>query len=211
MERLDDILHDFKNPAIATAGFARRVKRLIEKDCSLPADSPVYRYLDILIEETNRLQEMALSIYHVGKEEVIDLTEVTKNRFEINKEAINEQLKQNVDLHEGPFQNALFVKCYPLHLERILDNMLNNATNAVPSQGGSLSIRTYADGKWACLEISNTGHLSEEERLRLLEGEGRGRGIYITHRIIRLLKGKLKINVGKNTTTIIVCLPQHQA
>jgi GAF domain-containing protein len=30
MERLDDILHDFKNPAIATAGFARRLKRLLE-------------------------------------------------------------------------------------------------------------------------------------------------------------------------------------
>ncbi|MBW1803477.1 MAG: hypothetical protein JRJ85_22445, partial [Deltaproteobacteria bacterium] len=32
MERLDDILHDFKNPAIATAGFARRLKRLLEQE-----------------------------------------------------------------------------------------------------------------------------------------------------------------------------------
>ncbi len=27
LEKMDDILHDFKNPAIATAGFARRVKK----------------------------------------------------------------------------------------------------------------------------------------------------------------------------------------
>ena len=59
-------------------------------------------------------------------------------------------------------------------------------------------------------EITNTGQMSEEERLRLLEGEGRGRGIYITHRIIRLLKGKIDIRVGRDTTTIIVGLPHYE-
>ena len=103
------------------------------------------------------------------------------------------------------------VRCYPIHLERILDNLLNNATNAIPPQGGLLSIRTYWDGTWACAEITNSGLISEEERLRLLEGEGRGRGLYITHRIIGLLKGKIDIRLGKNTTTLIVCLPPESA
>ncbi len=210
MERLDDILHDFKNPAIATAGFARRLKNIFEQEGRLEEDSKVRQYLDILLKETSRLQEMALSLYEVGKEQVVDLTGVLKNRFEINKEAIKEQLKQNVELMEGPFVDPLYVQCYPLHIERILDNLLNNATKAIPMRGGSLSIRTYSDGNWACAEISNTGIISEEERLRLLEGEGRGRGLYITHRIIRLIKGKLEIRVGKNTTTIVVRLPSHE-
>ena len=155
------------------------------------------------------MQEVALSLFEVGKEQVVDMTAVLKNRFEINKEAIKEQLKQNVDLKEGPFEEPLYVDCYPLHLERILDNLLNNATKAIPLRGGSLSIRTYRDGNWACAEISNTGIISEEERLRLLEGEGQGRGLYITHRIIRLIKGKLEIRVGLNTTTLVVRLPRH--
>ncbi|MBN2123268.1 MAG: GAF domain-containing sensor histidine kinase [Deltaproteobacteria bacterium] len=210
MERLDDILHDFKNPAIATAGFARRLKRLIDEQPALKDDQTIKRYVEILLEETSRLQEMALSLYHIGKVQTVNISLVLRNRFEINKEAIREQLKQNVELQEGPFLDPLFVRCYPLHLERILDNLLNNATNAIPLQGGILAIRTYAEEEWACAEITNTGLISEEERLRLLEGEGQGRGLYITHRIVRLLKGKIDIRVSRDTTTLLVRLPLYR-
>jgi len=74
MERLDDILHDFKNPAIATAGFARRVNQLLEKEYKLETDSKIKRYLNVLMEEANRLQEMALSISHTGKEQRVRST-----------------------------------------------------------------------------------------------------------------------------------------
>ncbi|MFC1822000.1 GAF domain-containing protein [Thermodesulfobacteriota bacterium] len=209
MERLDDILHDFKNPAIATAGFARRLKSMIEEEKLEERNPKIGRYLDILLEETSRLQEMALSLYKVGNQQVVDLTQILQKRFAINREAIKEQLKQNVQLKKGPLEDPLPISCYPLHLERILDNLFNNATNAIPLQGGELSIRTYRDGNWACAEIANTGHISEEERLRLLEGEGRGRGLYITHRIMPLLKGKIEIKSGKDTTTVTVRLPLH--
>ena len=154
---------------------------------------------------------MALSIYQVGEEQIVNLTEVLRNRFEINKEAIKEQLKQNVSLQEGPFHEQLYIRCYPIHLERILDNLLNNATNAIPLRGGTLSICTLVDGNWACAEISNTGVISKEERVRLLEGDGRGRGFYITYRIIRLLKGKIEIRTDKNTTTLAVRLPLYDS
>ncbi len=207
MERLDDILHDFKNPAIATAGFARRLKMLLARERDEETVATIEKYVDILMEETSRLQEMALSLYHIGTEQVVNLTEILKKRFEINKEAIREQLKQNVELQEGPLDDSLPVLSYPLHLERILDNLLNNATNAIPLKGGKLAVSTYRDSGWACVEITNTGNISEEQRLRLLEGEGQGRGLYITHRIIRILKGKIDIKVGKETTTVVVRLP----
>jgi signal transduction histidine kinase len=52
--------------------------------------------------------------------------------------------------------------------------------------------------------------MSEEERLMFMEGGGRGRGLYITHRIIRLLNGKLELRVGLKTTTMVVRLPIHR-
>jgi signal transduction histidine kinase len=209
MELMDDILHDFKNPAIATAGFARRLKQLLQKEDHPQHKEQIDLCLDILLEETSRLQELALSVYEVGKEQIVNLTERLKQRFAINEQAIKEQLKQNVILHRGPFEDPLYVRGYPLHLERVLDNLLNNATKAIPSRGGSLSVRTYRDGDWACAEITNTGRIPETERVRLLEEEtgGLGRGLHITYRFVRLLRGNVDIRVGKETTTFVVRLP----
>lgn len=207
MERLDDALHDFKNPAIAVAGFARRLKRLLEEEELLARRSELLRYAEILEQETTRLQELAMSIYQVGEEQVLDLTEILRRRFEINKEAIREQLRQNIVLEEGPFAPELMVRGYPIHLERVFDNLLNNATKAIPLAGGRLAIRSYADGEWACAEITNTGTLPETERVRIMGGEGEGRGLYITHRIMGLLGGEIQIREGDGTTTFAVRLP----
>lgn len=210
IEQLDDALHDFKNPAIATAGFARRLKTLIEEKGTKKTKEQIRRYVNILEEETMRLQELVLSIYRVGKKQTVNLTDILQNRFEINREVIKEQHKKNIALKQGPFDHELKVRCYPLHLERVFDNLLNNATNAIPTKGGVLSIRTYRDDKGACAEITNTGQISEEDRLRILEGEGQGRGLYIIHRIIRLLDGNIEIMGAKDDTTIVVRLPAYK-
>jgi signal transduction histidine kinase len=210
MERLDDALHDFKNPAIATAGFARRLKEIVRKDELEQSKEQVGKYVDILLEETSRLQELAMSIYRVGDEQAVNLTEVLKRRFEINREAIKEQLKQNITLKEGPYDPDIRVMCYVVHVERVFDNLLNNATKAIPLKGGVLAVRTYSDGDWACAEISNTGEISEHDRMKILEGEGEGRGLYITYRIMRLLKGKIEIRAGKGITTFVVSFPLHR-
>jgi signal transduction histidine kinase len=210
MERLDDALHDFKNPAIATAGFARRLKEIAEKGEWERSKKQVQKYLDILLAETSRLQELAMSIYRVGEEQDVNLTDVVKRRFEINREAIKEQLKPNVTLTEGPYEPDIRVKCHAVHLERVLDNLLNNATKAIPFKGGELAVRTYIEGEWASAEIRNTGEISEEDRQKIVEGEGEGRGMYITYRIIRLLKGKIEIRADRGTTTFVVSFPLHR-
>ncbi len=113
IESLDDIIHDFKNPAIATACFARRLKQLIGQDGSDRKNSKIEKYVDIFLEETSNLLEMASSFNRLGTEQIVNLNNVIKKRFEINRETVKEQLKQNVTLQEIFFMNPYISSATP--------------------------------------------------------------------------------------------------
>ncbi len=207
LEKMDDILHDFKNPAIAAAGFAKRIQKILEDGEYPSKKEKVAQALDIILKETSRIQELALTLHGEGREEIVDLTEKLKKRFHINQEAIKELKRENVHLIEGDLESSLWIRCYPLHIERVLDNLLNNASNAMPEKGGHLSIRSYQKDSWAVAEVTNTGEIREEDRDRYLLGEGRGRGLHITSRLIKQMKGKMEMESGEGQTTFRVMLP----
>jgi signal transduction histidine kinase len=206
LEKMADILHDFKNPAIAVAGFAKRIQKIL-KGGDYPKNEKVNQALDIIFEETSRIQEMAFTLYDRANESIVDLREISERRFLINEEALKELNRGNVRLIERKFEYPLWVRCYPLHIERVIDNLLNNASNAIPAEGGEISIRCYSKDKWAVVEINNTGQISDEERERFTIGEGRGRGLHISTRLIRNMKGALSVESGKGQTTFCVMLP----
>jgi signal transduction histidine kinase len=206
VEQKDDILHDFKNPAIAVAGFARRVQKIL-KGGDYPQNENVDEALDILLKEASRIQELALTLHAKGEESVIDLTEVAKRRFRINEETLKELNKGNIQLIEGKFESPLRVRCFPLHIERVLDNLLHNASKAIPEEGGELSIRCYRKDTWGVVEINNTGPISEEEKDRFIHGEGRGRGLHISTRLIKNMKGVMSVESRGGQTTFWVMLP----
>ncbi len=204
LEKMDDILHDFKNPAIAAAGFAKRMQKILEHGEFLSKKEKVAQALDVILKETSRIQELALTLHGEGREEMVDLTEKLKKRFLINEEAMKELKRENVHLIEGNLESPLWIRCYPLHIERVLDNLLNNASNAMPEEGGHLSIRSYRRDLWAVAEVTNTGEIREEDRDRYLHGEGRGRGLHITTRLVKQMKGKMEMESGEGRTTFRV-------
>jgi signal transduction histidine kinase len=207
LEKMDDILHDFKNPAIAAAGFAKRIKKILE-DGDYPAKKEkVDQGLDIILKETSRIQELALTLHAEGREEVVDLTEKLRKRFVINEETMKELRRENVRLVERDLEPSLWIRCFPLHIERTLDNLLNNASNAIPEGGGELSIRSYRKDAWAVAEVTNTGQMREEDRDRLLMGDGKGRGLHITTRLVKRMGGKMEVESGEYWTTFRVMFP----
>jgi signal transduction histidine kinase len=207
LEKMDDILHDFKNPAIAAAGFAKRIQKILEEGEFPSKKEKVAQALDIILKETSRIQELALTLHGEGREEIVDLTEKLKRRFLINEESMKELKRENVHLIEGDLESPLWIRCYPLHIERVLDNLLNNASNAMPEEGGCLSIRSYQKDSWAVAEVTNTGEIREEDRERYLQGEGRGRGLHITTRLVKQMQGKMEMESGKGQTTFRVMFP----
>lgn len=206
LEKMDDILHDFKNPAIAVAGFAKRVQKIL-KEGAYPKNEKVDQALDILLKEASRIQELALTLHEKGKESIIDLTEVLKNRFLINEETLKELNRGNIQLTGRKLESPLWVRCFPLHIERVIDNLLNNASNAIPEEGGELSIRSYRKDPWAVVEINNTGQISKGEKNRFMLGEGRGRGLHISTRLVKNMRGIMSVESGEGQTTFNIMLP----
>ncbi len=205
-EKVDDILHDFKNPAIAMAGFARRIKEFL-KDADYPSKEKTDQALEILLRESSRIQELALTLHGEGREAILDLTEVLRGRFLINEQALRELGQGNVKLAERGLESPLWIKCFPLHIERVIDNLLNNASNAIPKEGGDLWIKSYRRDTWAVFEITNSGQISKEERERCLLGEGRGRGLHITTRLLKHMGGGMEIEAKEGQTTFCITLP----
>ncbi|MBI5188628.1 MAG: GAF domain-containing protein [Nitrospirae bacterium] len=210
IEKLDDVLHDFKNPAIAIAGFAKRAKRLLETENIEGVKDKIAEYLDIVVNETIRMQEMAIYPGIEGRERVIDLTEVLKSRFRINEEAIKEQKRTNIKLVQDKLQTGLLICCSPFAFERVLDNLLNNATRAIPEEGGGLSIKSYQMGELACFEILNTGRIPEENIEQIRKGEVKGRGLNIIYRFIQTMQGNLEVFTDADSTTFRIMIPLYQ-
>ncbi len=209
IEKLDDVLHDFKNPSIAIAGFAKRAKRLLEGEDVENVKDKIAKYLDIVIQESVRMQELAIYPIIEGRERVIDLTEALINRFKINEEAIREQKRKNIKLIKDELQSGLYIYCFPFGFDRVLDNLLDNATKAIPEQGGELSIKTYRKGDMACFEIRNTGKIPEESIEQIKKGEVKGRGLNIIYRFIQAIHGRLEVFTDDDTTTFRISIPLY--
>jgi len=211
IEKLDDVLHDFKNPSIAIAGFAKRAKKLFEKEDITDVRDRISEYMDIIIEETTRMQELSIYPNLEGRERVVDLTEVLKRRFKINEEAIREQKRSKIRLIQNDLQPGLMIYCSPFGFERVLDNLLDNATKAIPEEsGGELSIRSYRKEDMACFDIRNTGRIPEDNIEQIKKGEVKGRGLNIIYRFIQGTHGRLEVFTDSDTTTFRVMIPLYQ-
>ncbi len=209
IEKLDDVLHDFKNPGIAIAGFAKRAKKLLETEDLNSIKDKMTEYLDIIAQETVRMQELAINPNIEGRERIVDLTEVIRNRFRINEEAIKEQKRSNIRLIKDELQPGLFIYCSPFGLERVLDNLLDNATKAIPEEGGELCIKSVRKGDMASFEIRNTGRIPEENIEQIRRGEVKGRGLNIIYRFIQAIHGKLEVLTDAGSTTFFIMIPIH--
>jgi hypothetical protein len=210
LEKMDDILHDFKNPAIAAARFSNKVKDILQQGCFPSESEKIYRWLDIVIEETSRIEDLALALHGEGKEEIVDLTDRLRRRFLVNGGALQGLGLEKVRLVEKESGARLPIRCFPLHIDRVLDNLLSNAAKAIPEEGGELSIQSYQKDSWGVAEIVNTGRISEEDQERLLHSDGSGRGLHITARLIKLMGGNLDVEAGEGQTLFRVSLPVAQ-
>ncbi|MDX1763561.1 MAG: GAF domain-containing sensor histidine kinase [bacterium] len=207
LERLDDVLHDLKNPAIAISGFAARCRKLLDNEDLEAVREKLHAYLSIIVDETARLQDLTLAMNVEGREEVMDLSQVVERRSRINEQAIRELRKTNIRITPPELEFGLQVTCSRYGLERVIDNVLNNATRAVPEEGGTIGVNTSREDAMAVLQVRNTGEIPRTMIEQIRSGEVRGRGLGIIYRFVQANHGRMDIDAADGETVVTVRIP----
>lgn len=215
LERLHDLLHDSKNIGISLAYFTKRIQNILRKE-KYPENEKLNQAMEIILEESNRLQGLFLALFAEGEEETVDLTEIVRRRFLFYRETMKEMKRDNIHFIQNELATSLRVRCIPSDIERIVNNLLSNAISAVPDEGGELSVRTYQEDSWAVMEIANTGRVSKEELEQYLRGEedGRkkrkGRGLHICNELVRNMGGEIGVEVKDGFVIFRILFPMKQ-
>ncbi|MEW6220600.1 MAG: GAF domain-containing sensor histidine kinase, partial [Thermodesulfobacteriota bacterium] len=209
LEFLGDVLHDVKNPAVAIAGLAARARKLLDRPNLEDLRSRLAGLLDVVVSETSRLQDLAVTTAAEGRAEILDLSALAVARYRINAEVARETRRQEVTIQTPDLGSSLFVFCPRFALERVLDNLLANATKAVPAAGGFLALHTFRDGPMACLAISNSGEIPAPAMEAVRTGTVQGRGLNIIRRFVQTNMGQLDVRTDRGTTTFTICLPLY--
>jgi PAS domain S-box-containing protein len=107
------------------------------------------------------------------------------------------------------------VPCRAAEIREVLTNLILNGVDAMPS-GGTLSLRTYQDGQFACIAVADTGTgMPEDVRRRIFDPffttkkeKGTGLGLSVSHTLIKGHGGAIEVqSVPGQGTTFVVQLP----
>lgn len=212
---VSDFSHEFKTPIVSIAGFAKLLK-----DPTLTAEQR-NEYLDVIIDESNRLVELSESVLLLNR---LESQQITKERYQLDEQmrqcvlmfeqqCENKGITLNVDLQD----NVVINSNYKL-LSQVVVNLLSNAVKFTES-GGSVSVGCKTKGLNVLITVSDTGCGMDEETKsnvfnKFFQGDtshttpGNGLGLSIVKKIVDMLGGQIFVQskLGEGSTFTISLL-----
>ncbi len=125
--------------------------------------------------------------------------------------------KKNVQLRKNYAENLPPIQALPGELNQVWTNLIDNALDAMPEEGGVLGVETSPSGRALLVTITDNGSgIPEDLQGRIFEpffttkpvGEGTGLGLDIVHRIVtRQHQGYIEVDSRPGCTRFLVTLP----
>ncbi len=177
--------------------------------------------------------EILLNALKIGVERVASIVK-SLNQFSRNTPSVNEecniheiidnslvmlqsQLKNRIEVSKNYINDTFVIFGNVGNIHQVFLNILSNAEQAINGKG-EISIRTSKTEKQLMIEISDTGHGIEKEKITKITdpfyttkdpGKGTGLGLSIAYTIIKEHGGHLEFESEVNKgTTVKVILPQ---
>lgn len=210
------IAHEFNNPIFGI----RNVLAGIKKGSSLAAED--IELVDLAIQECDRIKYLAQELKGVYRPTSGVMTPMNIHKvidcvlLLLKKELKNKKIKVKkhfaADMPKIPAVND--------QIKQVLLNILNNAGDAMPKNGGTIAIATHVLNKRIAVQIQDTGMGIKSEDLNHIfdpffttksETKGTGLGLSISYGIIKKHGGRIDAHskVGKGTIFTII-LPMEK-
>jgi PAS domain S-box-containing protein len=186
------VAHEIRNPLVSVGGFAKRLEKKLEGNLK--------EYAAIIVREVERLEGILKEILGFVKEvrlarEVVDLNSLVD---EVVMLMASDMEERGIVLARdyGP-PSMVYVD--PNRVKEAIMNIMTNSVQSVTGSG-SISVRTYERGRFAAVEIKDTGRGIPGADLPFIfnpffttKVTGTGLGLAITHRIIQEHNGRIEV------------------
>ena len=204
------LAHDLKTPLIAIGGLSRLVQKNLEEN------NPCRNKLDLIIKETQRLEEMLKEILDFSKP-----LELRRSQEDIRK-VINQctdlisdlaqQRKVNIE-NQCP-QNLPLVSFDAPRIKQALINLLINAIDASPG-GETVKVYSSVKQKKLIIEVTDNGSgvaINKKEEIFVpfftTKRDGTGLGLPIAKKIVEAHRGYLEVIANRERgVTFRVMIP----
>jgi signal transduction histidine kinase len=157
---------------------------------------------------------MDLKTFSYEGKEVMDLLKIEEIIDSVIS-IVHNELKYKAELTKE-YGKTPQVRCNLQRIGQVIINLLVNATQAIENRG-TIKIRTYCEGEYVCVDVSDNGQGIKEDHLKRIFdpffttkpiGKGTGLGLSVSHEIIKKHHGEIRVRSKEGEgTTFTVMLP----
>lgn len=207
------VAHEIRNPLTSMKGYA---EFLLEDE----TDGQRREFVEIILDEINRVNQIVEDFMVLAKPKVVDLKE--KNIIPIIKNVLSllefEARKKKVRMHFEANDDIIQIECDEDRLKQVFLNFVKNGIEAMPN-GGDIIVRVNVTHDQVQVSIQDTGVGIPEEKLKKIgepfyttKKDGNGLGLMVSYKIIESHNGQVFIESELNKgTTFNIILPAHTA
>ncbi|TKH14089.1 PAS domain S-box protein [Peribacillus simplex] len=203
------VAHEIRNPLTSMKGYTE----FLQLD---ETDENKQEYLEIIMDEINRVNEIVEEFLQLAKPQALILE--SKNLVPIIQNVVSltdfEARKKNITLISDCNEEEVLVRCDENRLKQVILNFIKNGMEAMPD-GGFIKVMTEHKEDKVHISITDTGIGMPPEQLKRL-GEpffttkktGNGLGLMISFKIIESHLGNVFVESEVNKGTVFkIVLP----
>ncbi|MCF8034908.1 MAG: two-component sensor histidine kinase [Desulfarculaceae bacterium] len=215
------IAHEINNPVAIMVEEAGWIEDLMSEEGPLSEEtlSEIQRAVQQIQEQGSRCKQITYKLLSFARKTDPTVKEVSLNSLVEEVISLVGQKSRyagvRIETELGP--GLPRVAASPSELQQVLLNLVNNAVDAIDSEGGVVSVRSNPDNGWVRLTVSDTGiGIAPANLARIFDpfyttkpvGQGTGLGLSICYGIINKLGGEIKVTSAKGKgSTFVVLLP----